>query len=202
MKLHAVKAAALIGHRGIRRIGRARDRTETGRQRLDAIPVAHPDIEQHAPVALAIAQPIEQRTRRAQGDLGVAELACVAARDAAAELLRHRLHAVANAEHRHRECEYRARCPWRRSVSDRLRTAREDDAACAEGTHRGFADIPGMDLAVDAELAHAARDQLSILRAEIQYQNPVRVNIRIGCYPIARRNGNELRRRDNSATPW
>jgi hypothetical protein len=34
-----------------------------------------------------------------------------------------------------------------------------------------------MDLAVDAEFADPARDQLRVLRAEVEDQNPVRVNV-------------------------
>ncbi|MFO0450989.1 MAG: hypothetical protein ACK52I_20410 [Pseudomonadota bacterium] len=34
-----------------------------------------------------------------------------------------------------------------------------------------------MDLAVHADLAHAARDQLRVLRAEVEDQDPVRVDV-------------------------
>jgi hypothetical protein len=34
-----------------------------------------------------------------------------------------------------------------------------------------------VDLAVNAELAHATRDQLRVLRAEIEDQDPVRVDV-------------------------
>jgi hypothetical protein len=34
-----------------------------------------------------------------------------------------------------------------------------------------------VDLAVDAKLAHAARDQLRVLRAEVEDQDPVRVDV-------------------------
>ena len=36
----------------------------------------------------------------------------------------------------------------------------------------------GMDLAVHAALAHAARDQLRVLRAEVEDQDAVRVDVR------------------------
>jgi hypothetical protein len=35
-----------------------------------------------------------------------------------------------------------------------------------------------MDLAVDAKFAHAARDQLGVLRTEVQNEDAVRVNVR------------------------
>jgi hypothetical protein len=37
-----------------------------------------------------------------------------------------------------------------------------------------------MDLAVHADLTHAPRDQLSVLRAEIENQDAVRVDVRSG----------------------
>ena len=41
----------------------------------------------------------------------------------------------------------------------------------------GVAGVPGVDLAVDAELAHAPRDQLRVLRAEVEDQDPVGVDV-------------------------
>ncbi len=40
-----------------------------------------------------------------------------------------------------------------------------------------IADVPGMDLAVDAQLAHAPRDQLGVLRAEVEDQDAVGVDV-------------------------
>ena len=45
VELHAVVATRFVGHRGERRVGRCADRDETGRQRVDTIAVAHPDVE-------------------------------------------------------------------------------------------------------------------------------------------------------------
>ena len=101
-----------------------------------------------------------------------------AADHAAAELLRHGLHAIADAEHRHAELEH-GRGRARRaaySITD-CGPAGEDDAAGAEGSHLGVADVPGMDLAVDPELANAARDELGVLRAEIEDQDAIGVDI-------------------------
>ena len=41
----------------------------------------------------------------------------------------------------------------------------------------GVAHVPGMDLAIDAAFAHAARDQLRVLRAEVEDQDAVRVDV-------------------------
>ena len=37
--------------------------------------------------------------------------------------------------------------------------------------------VPGQDLAVDADLAHAPRDQLRVLRAEVEDQDPVGMDV-------------------------
>ena len=42
----------------------------------------------------------------------------------------------------------------------------------------GVAHVPGMDLAVDAAFADAARDQLRVLGAEVEDQDAVRVDVR------------------------
>jgi hypothetical protein len=43
-------------------------------------------------------------------------------------------------------------------------------------------DIASVNLRIHAEFAHATRDQLRVLRAEIEDQNPVRMNV--GHQPI------------------
>ena len=58
---------------------------------------------------------VEQPRVAARAHLGVAELALRARLDLAAQLLRHRLHAVADAEHRHAELEHRLRRAQRRA---------------------------------------------------------------------------------------
>ncbi len=68
----------------------------------DAVAVAHPHVEQA--VALGV-DPVldvaQQRRVAASAHLRVAEFVHGAGLDAAAELRGHRLHAVADAEHRH-----------------------------------------------------------------------------------------------------
>ena len=78
-----------------------------GGMSIDLVAVAHPDLE-HA-VALGRAEvldAIEQRRVAARAHFGIAELAHLARLHLAAELLRHGLHAVADAEHRHAELEH------------------------------------------------------------------------------------------------
>ena len=184
MELQRVVVARLVGHGAIGTSPVEAMALESRRQLLDAIAVAHPHVEQ--PVALgvdAVLDVAQQRAVAARPDLGVAELADAARHHAAAELRRHGLHAVADAEHRHAELEHRARRRRRARRGHRLRAAGEDHAARTEGAHRGVAHVPGMDLAVDAELAHAARDQLRVLRAEVEDQDAVGVDVGGGGAP-------------------
>src|ERR1051325_4588477 len=91
--------------------------------------------------------------------------------DPAAELLRHGLHAVADAEHRHTRFESGARGFPGRLLVRRHVAAGEDDAAGAEAAHEIIGDVVGMDLAVDLGFPDAPRDQLRVLRSEIQDKN-------------------------------
>ena len=97
VELGGVELARLVGDHGDRRVRRGADHAEALRRLGHAVAVAHP----HR-IALALApHPFEQRRILGHRHLGAAELAVVAALDRAAELLRHRLLAVADAEHRH-----------------------------------------------------------------------------------------------------
>ena len=106
------------------------------------------------------------------GDLGAAELAGVAALDLAAQLFAHGHLAVADAQHRHAQprtrLAARAGCPLRARW---LGTARQDDGRRRHGRQRRLDLVVGMDLAIDAGLAQAPRDQLGHLAAEIDDQD-------------------------------
>ena len=108
---------------------------------------------------------------------GVAELALVAAFDLAAELERHRLHAVADAQHRHAQLEHGLRRLVRGLLVHAGVAARQDHALQAPVggvlADAGVADVAGMDLAVDVRLAHAAGDQLRDLGAEVEDEDLV-----------------------------
>ena len=65
-------------------------------------------------------------------DFGVAEFAMMPALDQSPELHRHRLHAVADAEHRHAEFEHGLRGARRVVEIDGLGPARKHDAARTE----------------------------------------------------------------------
>ena len=107
----------------------------------------------------------------ARAHLGIAEFAHLAGLDLAAQLPRHGLHAVADAQHRHAQIEHRLRRARRRVFGHRHVAAGQDHAAGAEFAHELVADVVGMDFAVDPRFAHAARDQLRVLRAEVEDEN-------------------------------
>src|SRR5262245_11929040 len=97
MELRRVAFARLVGDHRDWRVRRRRDRAETRRQFGDAVAVAHPDR-----IFLALLpDAVEELGILRHLDLGAAELAVMAALDLAAELLRHRLLAVADPEYRH-----------------------------------------------------------------------------------------------------
>ena len=98
-------------------------------------------------------------------------LAVVGGLDPAAELGAHGLLAVADAQHRHAELEHGGGCARAQRLVGRGGAAGEDDAAGREAADESVVHGAGMDLAVDAVLAHAARDQLGVLRAEIEDQD-------------------------------
>ena len=81
-----------------------RDHLEAGRQRIDAVPVAHP----HRQAGPRIAKPVEQRRRLLERNFRSAELALIRARDLSAKLRHHGLLAIADAEHRNARAEYRS----------------------------------------------------------------------------------------------
>ena len=105
------------------------------RRRGDAVAVAHPDR-----IALAdLPDAVEQRRRLGHLDLGAAEFAVMAGLDLAAELMRHGLLAVADAEHRHAGLVDRLRRERRVLVEHRGRPAGEDHALRLHLAKRGFA---------------------------------------------------------------
>ena len=178
MELHAVETARFVGNAGQRRVAGLCDDAEAGRQGVDSVAMAHPDVEQavalRAGMVLDIAQ---QPGMAARAHLRIAVLALARRGDAAAELRGHSLHAVADAEHGHTEVEHQRVGTWCRGLVHRLRTAGQDHALRREAADRVRRQIPGMQLAVDTGLAHPPRDQLAVLRAEVQDQNAVGMNV-------------------------
>ena len=118
-------------------------------------------------------QAVEQRAVAGDLDEGAAELAMVGRRDPAAELLRHGLLAVADAEDRQARVEEVLRRA--RAVVPRHRggAAGEDDALRLQPLERLVGAVERRDLAIDAGLAHPPRDQLGHLAAEIDDEDGI-----------------------------
>ncbi len=170
VKLHAVPAIRFIGHCRDRQVTRARGNAETRGHGCYPIAVRHPDIELPR-------QSGEQRDVTDDAEVGVAELARVFGLGPAAELHRHRLHAIADAEQRTAAVEYTFRCTWRLAFRRRLRATGEDDALRCELRNLVRIVIPSPDFAVHADLADATRNQLRVLRAEVEDQDLVAVDV-------------------------
>ena len=100
-----------------------------------------------------------------------AELAVVPALDGPAELLGHRHLAVADAEHRHAGLKNLLRGARRIAVRHGGGAAGEDDAFGLQPGKSLGGVLERHDLRVDASLAHAPRDQLRDLAAEVDDQD-------------------------------
>src|SRR2546425_1011671 len=183
VELHRIEAPRLIGHAGDRAgVGRSHELEARG-QRDDLVAVAHPDFQHAVPFRRAeILDAVEQLGVAARADFCITEFAHFSCLDPAPELLRHGLHAVADAEHRDAELEHRLWGPRGRLLVRGHVTAGEDHAARAELAHESVADIAGVDLAVHACFAHAAGDELGVLGAEIEDEDFL-VLTRAGHFP-------------------
>src|SRR5690606_40152494 len=176
MELHAVDVARLVGHRHDRHAAGARGDAETRRNLTDAVAVAHPDIEPRWRTGV-ILEAIQQRAGGNHLGFGMAELALKIRFGATTQLRCQRLHAVADAENRYAEVEGFLWGFRRIGCRRRLRTARENDALWrVSRDFRGIV-IPGPYLAIDADLADAPGDQLRVLRAEVEDQDLVAMDV-------------------------
>src|SRR6185295_3995691 len=88
--------------------------------------------------------------------------------------------------------ERRLRRARRIGFGRRLRTTGQDDALGREPRDLGRIVVPGPDFAVHAELADAAGDQLRVLRAEIEDQDLVVVDVGHGVRGSLMRRGRRM----------
>ena len=150
MELHGVEAARLVGHRGNGAGRRRADELEAGGHRRDLVAVAHPHVEEAVPF---LVRPVLEAAKElrvpARANFGVAEFAHLADLHVAAQLRGHRLHAVADAEHRHALRPHRSRRARRVAFGDAVGAAREDDALRGERADERVVDVERVDLAVD-----------------------------------------------------
>ncbi len=165
MELDAVKAA--IGRfEGGDRGARTRSQSiEALRCLHDGVAVAHPALLLFGEAAEELAAVAGEGQRRA------AELAGLGTFDLAAQLERHRLHAVTDAEHGDAELEQLGPHARRAFGVDRRGPAREDEcprSAVADALER---DVCREQLGEDAALADPPRDELRVLPAVVKDQN-------------------------------
>ncbi len=169
MKLHTVKFALFVGHCRNRTIVRRRHQLEAGRHLDHFVAVAHPYL-QHA-VSFGRHEVIDTRKERrmtACTHFGIAEFPNVADLNLAAQLLGHHLHAIADAEHRHANVEYRLRCTRRIAFGHRVGAAGKNDAGRTIVANEFIRYIVRIDFGKHTGFAHAARNQLGNLGTEIE----------------------------------
>jgi hypothetical protein len=175
VELHSVKPPLAVLHGRQWRVAAARRRFEARRQRLHSIAVAHPDLEERRP-ALGVAEPAQQ-PGVSRLDLRVTEFTVRRCFDRPAKFGGHGLHAITDPEDGHTHLKDRVRDARRVLEVHRLRSAGQDNAGRLESRNGFVAHVPGMDLRVHATFANSARDELGVLTAEIENQQPVRMDI-------------------------
>ena len=163
MELDAVEAALRSLEGGDRRRRRARDDGRALGSRDDRVAMRHPDG--------LLGRRVGQQPRLGRLHRGAPELGDARAVDTAAELERHELRAVTDAERRHAELEQRRIDAGRVVGVDGRRAAAEHERVRVPGAHRLGRDRVADELGVDAALAHAPRDQLRVLAAEVENED-------------------------------
>ena len=161
MELHGVVLARGIFEGGLG-VGGLRDEMEAGRKLFGFVAVGHPDV-QRAGESFEEGAVVAQ-----QFDVGVSVLALVAGADFAAELLRHEVQAVTDAQHRKAEVQHLVVHGGGVGFVDGRRASGEDDASgrvALDFFQRGGA---GENDGEDVLFADAARDELGVLRAEVE----------------------------------
>src|SRR5690606_3057429 len=129
----------------------------------DAIAVAHPDVERRAGLERR-----EEALAALDRDGRGAVLALARGLDLAAEEVTDELHAVADPEHGDAEREDAGVDVGRPVFEDARGPAGEHDGVRLERADAVEADRARLDLAVDVLLADAPRDELRVLRAEVE----------------------------------
>ena len=167
MEQQPIEPPRVIGDGGERcALAYAHD-TEPRRQPCHTVAMAHPDLLAPALVPDAL----EQHAVIGQIDERATELAMVRPLHLATQLVAHRLHAVADAEHRHAGLEHALRRARRASLRQAGRSAGQDDAARPPVPDALGIGVERPDLAIHARLAQPARNELRHLAAEVEDQH-------------------------------
>ncbi len=164
VELHAVEPVLRVLERRDRRgVGR-RGHACSGRRGRDRVAVAHPH-------ELLPRQVVEQGPGLVERDLRLAELRHVVRLHRAAEFESHELHPVADAERGDAELEDLRVGMGRALRVDGGGSAGEHERDRVERAQLLGREAVRHELRVDARLAHAARDQLAVLAAEVQHEH-------------------------------
>src|SRR3546814_2595088 len=84
---------------------------------------------------------------------------------------------LADTENRQANIEHRLRRPRRTVQRGRFRPTREHDAPGTECGNLGWIVIPGPDFAIHTDFANTPRNQLRVLRAEVEDEDLVAVTV-------------------------
>ncbi|VUJ24739.1 Uncharacterised protein [Klebsiella pneumoniae] len=178
VELHAVEAFFFVGHNGERAVVGAGDGYEVRWDGGHFVAVAHPHVQQRFAVCgQGIFDTAHQRAVVNHFNLCVTKLTLVRTFYMAAQLHRHGLHAVADAKYRHAGFEHILRRARAVLFGGAFRAAGKNDAAWIKFADLCFRDIPCPQLTVDAQLTHATRHQLSILRPEVEDEDAMFMNV-------------------------
>src|SRR5205823_2355810 len=139
---------------------------EPGRRRGDGVAVAHPDDLVDGKVG-------EQQRRALHVQLGAPVFALTGLGDLSTEIARDELGAVADAEERNPRVVHRGIDTGGAGHMDRRRAAREDDRLRIAGEHLRDRHRTRNDLAVYVDLTYPPRDQLRVLRTEVDDEDEV-----------------------------
>ena len=174
VELDAVEAPLRVLEGGDRRRRRAAGHRRARRRRGDGVAVAHPD-------RLLLGQPVEERPGAAARGSVLPNSDTPVRSTRAAELERQQLHAVADAERRDAELEDTPDRPAARRP--RTPTPGPPERMSAQRVARS--DLVRRErvrdeLRVDARLAHAPRDQLRVLAAEVEHEDGPLLVSRLG----------------------
>ena len=123
------------------------------------------------PHHLVVRGSVEQAGPLLHAGGGVPVLASARAPDRSTQRLGHGLEAVADTQDRDSGVEDGRVDGWGAVGVDRRRAAGEDDGRRPPVQHGGSIHGVGHDLGVDAGLAHAAGDELGVLRAEVHHED-------------------------------
>src|SRR2546430_5807601 len=115
--------------------------------------------------------------------------------DLAAEVMSDELHAVADAEHWDAGAERLRVDLWRAGLVNARRPAREDEPGRLPALQLVPRRRARDELAVHARLAHATRDELAVLRTEIQHEDRLASSLAFRLRPWMRGRGGGLQLR-------